>query len=259
MTKHAYFPKGRSVRHGASFVPKTAASHFRLLLAVLASFAGAALHAAPTVYLVPLEADGTGSAFVELDLPQDAVVSEVSDGGIFDPVLNRIKWGPLESGFTTLSFLLQTNLNTGLVMTLAQGGSVSSTSLPSGKDSDGDGLPDFYEQLMGLDPNSADADEDSDGDGFTNMEEYLFGTDPDDGSSTFRPGVSFRADLGILAIELPQDTPNRTFHLEFSPSLSNSVWLPYDNYSTETDQNTGAMRLLIPANERRAFFRLRVK
>ena len=53
-------------------------------------------------------------------------------------------------------------------------------------DSDGDGLPDAWEQLYGLDPTSADSDgdgtpddlEDEDDDGLTNMQEYLAGSDP---------------------------------------------------------------------------------
>ncbi len=41
------------------------------------------------------------------------------------------------------------------------------------------GMPDWWENLHGLDPfDPSDADEDPDGDGATNLEEYLRGTDP---------------------------------------------------------------------------------
>ena len=45
-------------------------------------------------------------------------------------------------------------------------------------DSDGDGLPDWYEKLNGLNVSVNDAKLDFDGDGRTNLEEYNAGTDP---------------------------------------------------------------------------------
>jgi hypothetical protein len=46
-------------------------------------------------------------------------------------------------------------------------------------DSDGDGMPDEWELMFGLDPkNPSDALKDRDGDGMTNLEEYIAGTDP---------------------------------------------------------------------------------
>ena len=54
---------------------------------------------------------------------------------------------------------------------------------PLNPDSDGDGIPDSYEALHGLNPvDSSDRDLDLDQDGWTNYEEYLYGTaanDPD--------------------------------------------------------------------------------
>lgn len=45
-------------------------------------------------------------------------------------------------------------------------------------DSDGDGMPDFWEEQQGLDPLTDDADGDPDGDGLTNLQEFKYGTDP---------------------------------------------------------------------------------
>ena len=41
------------------------------------------------------------------------------------------------------------------------------------KDSDGDGMPDTFEQAYGTQPNKADNNGDIDGDGYTNLENYL--------------------------------------------------------------------------------------
>jgi hypothetical protein len=56
-------------------------------------------------------------------------------------------------------------------------------SLAASADSDGDGIPDYWEEQFGLNKNSAaDAMRDSDGDGYANIEEFLNNTDPRGGS-----------------------------------------------------------------------------
>jgi CotH kinase protein/Chitobiase/beta-hexosaminidase C-terminal domain len=59
-----------------------------------------------------------------------------------------------------------------------QGGSAPYADFPV-LDSDGDGIPDFWERRMGMDPfNTEDAAADPDGDGRSNLEEYLGRSDP---------------------------------------------------------------------------------
>lgn len=48
----------------------------------------------------------------------------------------------------------------------------------SSTDADGDGLPDWWERLFGLNPAIADADADPDQDGWSNLEEFRRGADP---------------------------------------------------------------------------------
>jgi hypothetical protein len=63
----------------------------------------------------------------------------------------------------------------------------------SGGDTDGDGLPDYWENLYGFDPrNPNDANLDSDGDGLTNLQEFQLGTDPRDPAS----GLNLRIAIG---------------------------------------------------------------
>lgn len=75
-----------------------------------------------------------------------------------------------------------------------------------GLDSDGDGLPDWWEYAHGLNPFSAVGNDgaagDPDGDGWTNIQEYLAGTDPRDAVS--RPGAN--------------GSPLATFDAPFTPT-----------------------------------------
>ena len=67
-----------------------------------------------------------------------------------------------------------------------------------GIDSDGDGMPDAYEDRMGFNKNEpGDASRDADGDGFSNLYEYLMGTDPTDKKSF--PGFEKRIYLKSIA------------------------------------------------------------
>lgn len=93
----------------------------------------------------------------------------------------------LSGGLVQVDVLVMTN-SCGLFV--HNGGTLvySTAVLDPNGDSDGDGIPNGYEQNHGLNPfNAADAGADNDGDGFTNFQEFQAGTDPNDaGSSPLR-------------------------------------------------------------------------
>jgi chitinase len=75
---------------------------------------------------------------------------------------------------------------------------------PSVADSDGDGMPDAWEQQHGLNPAANDADDDPDHDGVTNLNEYLGGTDPmqsDVDASPDAPHLVLPADRDLVSLE----------------------------------------------------------
>lgn len=75
-------------------------------------------------------------------------------------------------------------LNGGEIATLYNNGTgVSVGEALNPVDTDSDGMPDFYENTNGLDPNVDDAGDDLDSDGLTNLEEFQGGTDPQSGDT----------------------------------------------------------------------------
>nr|MBP8298207.1 lamin tail domain-containing protein [Burkholderiales bacterium] len=95
--------------------------------------------------------------------------------------------------------------------------------LPSANpDRDGDGMPNDWEMVNGLDPDNADdAALDSDSDGLTNLQEYLAGTDPQSAASSLRVVITSDtagARLTFTAIA------GRSYAVQAQASLGVGAW-----------------------------------
>ncbi|MBI2949911.1 MAG: lamin tail domain-containing protein [Verrucomicrobia bacterium] len=93
-------------------------------------------------------------------------------------------------------------------------------------DTDGDGLPDAWELVSGLDPNSpTDSNQDLDGDGFSNLQEYQSATNPREATSHLRletVGFSGNA-MGAATIRFLA-APGVTYTLQFRDTAWPGSW-----------------------------------
>ena len=89
-------------------------------------------------------------------------------------------------------------------------------------DSDGDGLPDAWEQANGTFVFIPDANDDPDGDGLTNREEYLAGTHPNNAASALR-FTQITATGGNVTLQFFA-VSNRSYSLLYKPSPDAAQW-----------------------------------
>jgi hypothetical protein len=102
----------------------------------------------------------------------------------------------------------------------------------SGGDTDGDGMPDNWEQQYSLDLNDPDdAGEDADADGLTNLEEYLAGTDPRDSGSFLRI-TSVAPSPGNVAVTF-NAVAAKTYTIQYRDSLSTGAWLRLNDVAAQ--------------------------
>lgn len=89
-------------------------------------------------------------------------------------------------------------------------------------DTDGDGMPDEWEQTNGTNPMTDDADDDPDGDGLSNIQEYSAGTHPTNALSV----LAFTS-IGAIGdgVEFSFDAvANHSYAIQFRPSLDSGNW-----------------------------------
>jgi hypothetical protein len=116
-------------------------------------------------------------------------------------------------------------------------------------DSDGDGMPDWWEQAFGTFVFVPDANADPDGDGMTNLQEYLAGTHPHDAASALK-FLSITANSGAITLQFLAAS-NHTYSVLYRTFLEAGSWLkladvashPTNRVTSTTNVTSGLARL----------------
>jgi hypothetical protein len=125
----------------------------------------------------------------------------------------------------------------------------------SGGDTDGDGLPDYWENLYSLDPrNPNDANLDSDGDGLTNLQEFQLGTDPRDPASGLNLRI-VRGPGGVGAVLSFGATAWFEYALEYTSAFGPSWQLLQSFAAVSTNR---LIQFPVPTGTQQRFYRLRL-
>lgn len=134
-----------------------------------------------------------------------------------------------------LSFLLAACSGNAATATGSTGSTNSSSTTTDGPDTDGDGIPNAAEALLGSDPNNADTD----GDGQNDLADQnpMMAENPIQESST---AVGFTISGLLVENNVDADGADAPDHLEFKVSNTGTADLTnFDIYTTITDPTTG--------------------
>ena len=95
-------------------------------------------------------------------------------------------------------------------------------------DTDGDGIPDDWEQIFGLNPNLNDANQDIDLDGLTNLQEYQVGTNPTNAASVLKfESPALAGDLTNLTLRF-NAVSNKSYTIEYRNKVT--AGLPWQQW-----------------------------
>src|SRR5260221_7070595 len=192
-------------------------------------------------------------------LQRDSISYTVSVSGLPPPF--NYSWRRTQGGVTTVvtnltlnstnSTLALANLqpsNSGLYRVVITNTASLTTGAPANStntltvlaDSDGDGLPDAWEILYGLNPNDpTDAKLDKDGDGLTNLQEYIAGTDPTDPLSYLKID-RLASGLGPTTVQFTA-LSNKTYSLQYKESPAAGRWTKFADVNASPSNRVEAV------------------
>lgn len=126
---------------------------------------------------------------------------------------------------------------------------------PLERDSDGDGLPDWWELFYFNWITSATPDGDPDADGFDNRSEFTADTDPGNASSLLRVASLLQEGVWQIAFTC---SPARVYSLQATSHAQTGAWENVEGATAQPGEPDGFMMLSATGAPDRTFFRLRV-
>ena len=202
-----------------------------------------------------MEACATGKHFTEVKLDVAKIVQrqqvEFWELTLKDVFVSSYLGSPDGSGGAAEAFCLEWK---SLVFTyrVFPGGTppYNTTTLIS-PDTDGDGLPDAYEESVGLNNAVSNLNLDSDNDGVSDIEEYRLGTRPSDPTSFFSAVASVAMpDTGSLLLKWPS-VAGEEYQIEYTLDLT-TPFIPVATVTATSGETTHAVARSLQAG----FFRV---